>query len=149
MAAVTGEVPKRFFALTGLGSTIFAVKPGDGSAREQAASCQKVLGGWANLAVEYATKRYRSNLINWGMLPLTIAPEAQSKLKTGAFLYLPAVRAAVEAGAEQLTAYLLTGGEVEKLTLNLANLTPEERRIILAGSLINYNRAQMVECSGK
>ncbi len=149
LAAVTGEVPERFFALTGLGSTIFAVKPGDGSAREQAASCQKVLGGWANLAVEYATKRYRSNLINWGMLPLTIAPEAQSKLKTGAFLYLPAVRAAVEAGAEQLTAYLLTGGEVEKLTLNLANLTPEERRIILAGSLINYNRAQMVECSGK
>ena len=142
LSAVTGIAPERLWAVTGLGSTIFAVKPGDGSAREQAASCQKVLGGWANIAVEYATKRYRSNLINWGMLPLTIAPEAQSKMQTGAFLYLPGVRAAVEAGAEQLTAYLLTDGAAEKLTLDLPNLTVEERRIILAGSLINYNRGQ-------
>lgn len=126
---------------TGIGSVIFAIKPGDGSAREQAASCQKVLGGWANVAVEYATKRYRSNLINWGMLPFTIGSEAVNLLKTGGYLFIPGIRAAVESGAESVVAYFIQAGEKKPLTLALANLSQDEREIILAGSLINYYKA--------
>lgn len=135
-AAVTGETAEKLVADTGLGSAIFAVKPGDGSAREQAASCQKVLGGWANLAIEYATKRYRSNLINWGMLPFTIDPADQVKITVDRYLYIPGIREAVRSGADAVTAYLLPGGDT--IRLKLENLTAGEREIILAGSLINY-----------
>ena len=122
----------------GVGSTIFAVKPGDGSAREQAASCQKVLGGWANIANEYATKRYRSNLINWGMLPFII-PEGELPFANGDYLFLPDIRKAVEEKANEITAYKV-GDELVPFTMTLGELTDEEREIILKGCLINYNR---------
>ena len=123
---------------TGIGSTIFAVKPGDGSAREQAASCQKVLGGWANIANEYATKRYRSNLINWGMLPFVI-PEGELPFKNGDYLFVPDVKKAVEEKAETITIYVV-GEEKKAFTVTLGDLTDDERKIILKGCLINYNR---------
>lgn len=126
----------------GIGSVIFARKPGDGSAREQAASCQRVLGGDANIAIEYATKRYRSNVINWGMLPFTIEPEACDILKVGAYLYLPEIRTAVQSGEETITAYCLQNGKKTAVTLKLPGLTREDRDIILAGCLINYYAAQ-------
>ena len=122
----------------GVGSTIFAVKPGDGSAREQAASCQKVLGGWANIANEYATKRYRSNLINWGMLPFLI-PEGDLPFANGDYLFIPDVRKAVEEKWDSITAYKV-GEELILFTLTLGELTDDEREIILKGCLINYYR---------
>ena len=122
----------------GVGSTIFAVKPGDGSAREQAASCQKVLGGWANIANEYATKRYRSNLINWGMLPFLI-PEGNLPFVNGDYLFIPDVRKAVEEKWDSITAYKV-GEELTPFTLTLGELTDDEREIILKGCLINYYR---------
>jgi aconitate hydratase len=130
---------------TGLGSAIFAVKPGDGSAREQAASSQKVLGGWANLAREYAVKRYRSNLINWGMLPFTVSAERAGRLRTGDYLLLPGVREAVARGADDIQALLVREDAeaplVEDMALYLGDLTDDERNIILDGCLINfYNR---------
>lgn len=126
---------------TGFGSTIFAVKPGDGSAREQAASCQKVLGGWANIANEYATKRYRSNLINWGMLPFLIE-EGELPFKNLDYLFFPGIRKAVEEKAEKIEAYKVSVEEnkLVPFTLKLGELTDEERQIILKGCLINYNR---------
>lgn len=123
----------------GVGSTIFAVKPGDGSAREQAASCQKVLGGWANIANEYATKRYRSNLINWGMLPFLI-PEGELPFKNGDYLYVPGIRKAVEEKAEAITVYTVGESGLQEFTVTLGELTDDEREIILKGCLINYNR---------
>ena len=125
-------------ANTGIGSTIFAVKPGDGSAREQAASCQKVLGGWANIANEYATKRYRSNLINWGMLPFLI-PEGDLPFTNGDYLFVPDIRKAVAEKAEEITIYVV-GEEKKSFTVTLGDLTDDEREIILKGCLINYNR---------
>ena len=122
----------------GVGSTIFAVKPGDGSAREQAASCQKVLGGWANIANEYATKRYRSNLINWGMLPFII-PEGELPFANGDYLFIPDIRKAVEEKADAITVYKV-GDTLVPFTVTLGELTDEEREIILKGCLINYNR---------
>ncbi len=124
----------------GVGSTIFAVKPGDGSAREQAASCQKVLGGWANIANEYATKRYRSNLINWGMLPFLI-PEGNLPFTNGDYLFIPEVRKAVEEKWDSITAYKV-GEELTPFTLTLGELTDDEREIILKGCLINYYRSE-------
>ena len=124
----------------GVGSTIFAVKPGDGSAREQAASCQKVLGGWANIANEYATKRYRSNLINWGMLPFLI-PEGDLPFTNGDYLFIPDVRKAVEEKWDSITAYKV-GEELTPFTLALGELTDDEREIILKGCLINYYRSE-------
>ena len=123
----------------GVGSTIFAVKPGDGSAREQAASCQKVLGGWANIANEYATKRYRSNLINWGMLPFLI-PEGELPFKNGDYLYVPGIRKAVEEKSEVITVYTVGESGLKEFTVTLGELTDDEREIILKGCLINYNR---------
>ena len=122
----------------GVGSTIFAVKPGDGSAREQAASCQKVLGGWANIANEYATKRYRSNLINWGMLPF-ITEEDHNALSfhNGDYLFVPEVRKAVEEKQDVIKAYVV-GDTLKEITLKLGDLTDNEREIILKGCLINY-----------
>ena len=122
----------------GVGSTIFAVKPGDGSAREQAASCQKVLGGWANIANEYATKRYRSNLINWGMLPFLI-PAGDLPFKNGDYLFVPDVRKAVEEKWDTVTAYVV-GDELIPFEMKLGDLTDDERTIILKGCLINYYR---------
>lgn len=124
---------------TGIGSTIFAVKPGDGSAREQAASCQKVLGGWANIANEYATKRYRSNLINWGMLPFIIK-EGDLPFKNLDYIFIPDIRRAVEEKAPVIKAYVVGNGEKKEFDLTLGELTDEERQIILKGCLINYNR---------
>ena len=124
---------------TGFGSTIFAVKPGDGSAREQAASCQKVLGGWANIANEYATKRYRSNLINWGMLPFLIQ-EGELPFKNLDYLFVPGIKAAVENKTEVIKAYVVKEGGLTEFDLKLGELTDEERQIILKGCLINYNR---------
>ena len=123
----------------GIGSTIFAVKPGDGSAREQAASCQKVLGGWANIANEYATKRYRSNLINWGMLPFLI-PEGELPFKNLDYIYVPGIRKAIEDKTEIIKAYTIADGKTTEFELKVGELTNEEREIILKGCLINYNR---------
>ena len=124
---------------TGIGSTIFAVKPGDGSAREQAASCQKVLGGWANVANEYATKRYRSNLINWGMLPLLIEA-GDLPFAKGDFIYLPGIRAAVEEKKPEIEAYAVKADGMTAFKMTLGDLTDDEREIILDGCLINYYR---------
>ena len=123
----------------GVGSTIFAVKPGDGSAREQAASCQKVLGGWANIANEYATKRYRSNLINWSMLPFLI-PSGDLPFKNGDYLFFPGIRKAVEEKADVIKGYTVEGDSLKEFEVTLGELTDDEREIILKGCLINYNR---------
>ena len=124
---------------TGVGSTIFAVKPGDGSAREQAASCQKVLGGWANIANEYATKRYRSNLINWGMLPFLIK-QGELPFCNGDYLFVPQIRKAIEDKLTDIKAYVVKDGALQEFTLQMGELTAEEREIILDGCLINFNR---------
>jgi len=127
-----------FWSRTGMGSAVFAVKPGDGSAREQAASCQKVLGGQANIAIEYATKRYRSNLINWGMLPFTVEPEARNNLAVGDLIFIPGIRQAVKEGKTEIHSYVIKPGGRTPLVLKLTNLSKDERDIILAGCLINY-----------
>jgi aconitate hydratase len=125
----------------GYGSTIFAVKPGDGSAREQAASCQKVLGGWANIACEYATKRYRSNLINWGMLPFII-DDGELPFKNKDYLFIPGIKKAVKEKAGVIKAYVVNSGKLKEFDLKLGDLTDDERQIILDGCLINYNRVK-------
>ena len=123
---------------TGIGSTIYAVKPGDGSAREQAASCQKVLGGWANIAKEYATKRYRSNLINWGMLPFIY--EEEICFDNGDYLFIPNIVEAIKEKKNSIKAYVVNK-DMKEFELKLGELTDDEREIILKGCLINYNRA--------
>ena len=123
---------------TGLGTFVMAIRPGDGSAREQAASCQRVLGGCANLCQEYATKRYRSNVVNWGMLPFTSPDVEEWHIRPGDKLYLPNIRAAVERGDETVDALLLQNGKEKAVKLHLTNMTQEERDIVLAGCLINY-----------
>lgn len=139
MEVIQKSFPEAGRGNIGFGSTIFAVKPGDGSAREQAASCQKVLGGWANIANEYATKRYRSNLINWGMLPFLIE-EGELPFKNKDYLFLPGIRKAVEEKSDEIKAYQVGEKELTEFTLKLGELTDEERQIILKGCLINYNR---------
>ena len=141
MDTVRKNFPQAGAENTGVGSTIFAVKPGDGSAREQAASCQKVLGGWANIANEYATKRYRSNLINWGMLPFLIE-EGDLPFKKLDYLFIPDVKKAVIEKADVIKAYKVNSesGDMTAFDLRLGELTDEEREIILKGCLINYNR---------
>ena len=119
-----------------IGSTVCALRPGDGSAREQAASCQRVLGGTANIALEYATKRYRSNLINWGMLPFTYKGEL--KVEKGDYIFVPGVREAVVSGKESLDAYVINCGKTEKIELLLENLSAGEREILSDGCLINH-----------
>lgn len=140
MAAIKAKFPEACMKNTSIGSTIFAVKPGDGSAREQAASCQKVLGGFANIANEYATKRYRSNLINWGMLPF-IYPEKELPFKNGDFLFVPGIRDAVMNGVDDIKAYVVGDG-MKEFTMHLGNLTEDERKIILAGCLINFYKEE-------
>ena len=122
----------------GIGSTIFAVKPGDGSAREQAASCQKVLGGWANIAREYATKRYRSNLINWGMLPFII-DKGELPFTNGDYIFIPKIADAVKNKATSMKAYVVNK-DMKEFELKMDELTDDEREIILDGCLINYYR---------
>ena len=124
---------------TGVGSTIFAVKPGDGSAREQAASCQKVLGGWANIANEYATKRYRSNLINWGMLPFII-DKGELPFANGDYIFIPGIAKAVKDKASVMKAYVVNKG-MKEFELKMDPLTDDERQIILDGCLINYYKS--------
>ncbi len=121
-----------------LASAVYARKPGDGSAREQAASCQRVLGGGANIAREYATKRYRSNLINWGMVPFLL--HGDPSFSAGSWIFIPGIRQAMERGEMEFSAYVAGKGSFEKITLETGVLTEDERAVILAGSLINYNR---------
>ena len=140
METIRASYPEVGEGNIGVGSTIFAVKPGDGSAREQAASCQKVLGGWANIASEYATKRYRSNLINWGMLPfITEEKDTELSFKNGDYIFVPDVRKAVEDKTDAVKAYVV-GDSLKEITLKLGDLTDNEREIILKGCLINYYR---------
>ncbi|SFM22597.1 hydratase [Pelosinus propionicus] len=136
-----GKTPEQLKSLikeTGLGSVVFAVKPGDGSAREQAASCQRVLGGDANVALEYATKRYRSNLINWGMIPFTINEEDKQKFAVDDLLYIPEIRQAIASGADKVQGYIMHADGQESIVLKMENLSKDDRDIILAGCLINY-----------
>ena len=139
MEVIHKEFPEAGEGNLGVGSTIFAVKPGDGSAREQAASCQKVLGGWANIANEYATKRYRSNLINWGMLPFLIK-EGELPFANGDYLFFPGIRKAVAEKAAVIKGYVVKEDGLKEFDLTLGELTDDEREIILKGCLINYNR---------
>ena len=139
MELIKGKFPSVNKDNTGIGSTIFAVKPGDGSAREQAASCQKVLGGWANIANEYATKRYRSNLINWGMLPFLIE-KGDLPFTNLDYLFVPEIKKAVEEKREEIKAYAVKADGLSEFTLRLGDLTDDERQIILRGCLINFNR---------
>ncbi len=142
MQVIKSQFPTVSHENLGVGSTIFAVKPGDGSAREQAASCQKVLGGWANIANEYATKRYRSNLINWGMLPFVIA-EGDLPFAKLDYLFFPEIRAAIENKAAEITGYAVKDGTMVPFKVSVGDLTDEERTIILDGCLINYNRRSL------
>lgn len=136
-AAGVGTSVDELMKTTGIGSVLYAKRPGDGSAREYAASCQKVLGGLANICIEYATKRYRSNCVNWGILPFT-CPEAEINLEPGEYLYLPGIRKAVEDGATKFTAKVIgKDGSVRDLELDLNGVTEAEKKVLLAGSLIN------------
>ena len=141
MAKVKEQFPDANHSNFGIGSCIFAVKPGDGSAREQAASCQKVLGGWANIANEYATKRYRSNLINWGMLPFTI-DKGELPFKKDDYIYIPKIREAIINREDNIKAYAVKEDGLREFVLHLGDLTDEEREIILKGCLINYNSVE-------
>jgi len=124
---------------TQFGSCVFANKPGDGSAREQAASCQKVLGGFANICYEFATKRYRSNCINWGILPFTIDKEVSFTYESGDFVFVPGIRAAIENGTEDIPGKVIRAdGTVADILLHVVGLTEDEKQIILDGCLMNY-----------
>ena len=123
---------------TEIGSMIYAVKPGDGSAREQAASCQRVIGGLANITKEYATKRYRSNVMNWGMIPFQMAEEPE--FEVGDYIFVPGIRKALDGDLKNITAYQVKGNEMKELDLFIADMTSEEREIVKAGCLINYNK---------
>ena len=129
---------------TEIGSMIYAVKPGDGSAREQAASCQRVIGGLANICKEFATKRYRSNVMNWGMVPFQM--EADPEFEVGDYIYVPGIRAALDGDLKNIKAYVLGDGETQvpakTLDLYITDMTAEEREIVKAGCLINYNRGR-------
>ena len=124
-------------AATEIGSMIYAVKPGDGSAREQAASCQRVIGGLANITKEYATKRYRSNVMNWGMLPFQM--KAEPEFEVGDYIYVPDVKAALDGDMQDIKAYVI-GDEIKEISLYIAPMTANEKKIVKAGCLINYNR---------
>ncbi len=135
------DKPEELAGTTSVGSCLFAKKPGDGSAREQAASCQKVLGGWANLCYEYATKRYRSNCINWGIFPFTIDRDTTCRFENGDYLFIPGLRSAVLAKQEQIPAVVLHENACCPITLQLSALTDTEREILLDGCLMNYYRS--------
>ncbi|MCR5397218.1 MAG: hydratase [Lachnospiraceae bacterium] len=141
METIREDYPEVNRGNIGVGSTIFAVKPGDGSAREQAASCQKVLGGWANIANEYATKRYRSNLINWGMLPFII-PEGDLPFTNGDYLFVPDVYDAIADKKTEIKAFVVKDKTMKEFSLQMGELTDDEREIIEKGCLINYYKSQ-------
>ncbi len=122
-----------------IGSTIYANKPGDGSAREQAASCQRVLGALANITSEYATKRYRSNCMNWGMVPFQYAGDTDA-FDVDDYIFVPEIRAALDGDLSSIDAYVIKDGKARKIELFVADMTAEEREIVKAGCLINYNR---------
>ena len=128
---------------TQFGSCVFARRPGDGSAREQAASCQKVLGGFANICYEFATKRYRSNCINWGILPFTLDKEREFNYSHGDYVFVPGIREAVRSGKEEIPGKVITKDGVEDITLYVKGLTEEEKTIILEGCLMNFYKSQM------
>ena len=136
------QLPESALERMHIGSVIFANKPGDGSAREQAASCQRVLGGCANICYEFATKRYRSNCVNWGMLPFTLADGAPFNAVPGDFIFVPAVREKVARGDEEFPAVLVHAGQTQSLTLYLKNTNAEERELLLTGCLMNHYAAQ-------
>ena len=136
LEALGGDLQK-----TSIGSCLYANRPGDGSAREQAASCQKVLGGFANICQEYATKRYRSNCINWGMTPFTLPEGADFPGEVGDYVYIPGLRAGIEAGQEEFTAKLVHDGQISQLKLLCKGLTENERKILTEGCLMNYYAA--------
>ena len=136
------NLPESALARMHIGSVIFANKPGDGSAREQAASCQRVLGGCANICYEFATKRYRSNCVNWGMLPFTLSEGAAFDGDAGDFVYVPDVREKVARGDEEFPAVLVHGGKAQPITLYLKNTNAEERELLLTGCLMNHYAAQ-------
>lgn len=142
LLALTGRDVVEAAKDTGIGSLVFAVRPGDGSAREQAASVQKVLGGWANLCEAYATKRYRSNVVNWGMLPFQAEGASKLNLAVGDVLYVPGLKTALEGDAQQVEAVLYQNGQQKSVMLGLPGLTRDERDVILAGCLMNYYAAQ-------
>ena len=124
---------------TEYGSMLYAKKPGDGSAREQAASCQRVIGGLANIVHEYATKRYRSNVMNWGMVPFQM--EAEPNFEVGDYVFVPGIRAVLDGDLKDIAAYVVRAdGAVEQIELYIADMTAEERAIVKAGCLINYNK---------
>ena len=125
---------------TEIGSMVYAVKPGDGSAREQAASCQRVIGGLANIAREYATKRYRSNVMNWGMIPFQM--ESEPQFEVGDYIFVPGIRKALDGDLKNIPAYVIRNHQAEKIELFIAEMTADERKIVKAGCLINYNRAR-------
>ncbi len=127
-------------AATEIGSVLYAVKPGDGSAREQAASCQRVIGGLANITREYATKRYRSNVMNWGMIPFQMKEEPD--FEVGDYIYVPGIRTALDGNMSDIRAYRIRNGNVKELSLYVADMTEDERKIVRAGCLINYNRSR-------
>ena len=137
-ASVAAEMAGYDPATTGLGSVVMSIRPGDGSAREQAASCQRVLGGCANLCLEYATKRYRSNVINWGMVPFTVENIESLGIQPGDRVYVPGIRKALSGMDETVTGTLIQPGGTQEITLQLKNLSREERDVILSGCLINY-----------
>ena len=150
LAALDAELAGVFEALAGAGvaadakateygSMLYAKKPGDGSAREQAASCQRVIGGLANIVHEYATKRYRSNVMNWGMVPFQM--EAEPNFEVGDYVFVPGIRAALDGDLKNIAAYVVRAdGAVEQIELYIADMTAEERAIVKAGCLINYNK---------
>ena len=119
---------------------VYAVKPGDGSAREQAASCQRVIGGLANITKEYAAKRYRSNVMNWGMIPFQMKEEPN--FEVGDYIFVPDIRKALDGDMTDIRAYVIKNGKAEEISLYVADMTPEERKIVKAGCLINYNRSR-------
>jgi len=136
---IKSEAVSKSIENTSVGSVVFAMKPGDGSAREQAASCQKVLGGFANIAVDYATKRYRSNLINWGMIPFTIPESEDINFEVGDYVFVEGIHDIIKSGQEDMEAQVISSKGNRKIKLQLKNLTKDEKQILLAGCLINFN----------
>ena len=139
-AALSGAGVDADASLVEYGSMIYAKKPGDGSAREQAASCQRVIGGLANIVEEYATKRYRSNVMNWGMVPFQLVGEPP--FEVGDYVYVPGIREAIGGDLSDITAWVVHAGEAREISLYVADMTEEERAIVRAGCLINYNRTR-------
>ena len=137
-ASVAAEMEGYDPKTTGLGSVVMSIRPGDGSAREQAASCQRVLGGCANVCLEYATKRYRSNVINWGMVPFTVEQIETLGIQPGDKIYVPGIRAALEGTDDHVMGILIQPKGKTEIRLDMKNLSREERDVILAGCLINY-----------